>query len=356
MAVATEFRKVEHSFTCTSGRTPSAEAGPTKVQYVNLTATEIEQCRRLIDELFTDAVALPLLEFLQIAPIYAQELPRRIRTAFYHFKLNEKFSALCIRGLPQNPTIGPTPSAHRPPGIVEVVRRPEAIHVLFSSLLGEPFAWTTIQNGYVINDVMPVREHASLISSSGSARSFDLHTEDAFHSCAGEYLGLMCLRNRDRVATVLATVRAQDLNSDNLLALSEARYIVGANIAQLVPTVTHYSPILFGNLQWPYMRVNLNNTIARPGDRQAHSALEELRAALERNSVSVIFAPGDCWYLDNLRTAHGRVPFQPRYDGTDRWLKRIYITGSIRHSASLRSTAASRVLELQQEPTTNEHG
>ncbi|QMU70179.1 hypothetical protein GXP74_20055 [Streptacidiphilus sp. P02-A3a] len=32
----------------------------------------------------------------------------------------------------------------------------------------------------------------------------------------------------------------------------------------------------------------------------------------------VVLEPGDAIFLDNYRVVHGREPFQPRYDGTDR--------------------------------------
>lgn len=32
--------------------------------------------------------------------------------------------------------------------------------------------------------------------------------------------------------------------------------------------------------------------------------------------------PGEVLVVDNDLVVHGRVPFQARYDGTDRWLKR----------------------------------
>lgn len=43
---------------------------------------------------------------------------------------------------------------------------------------------------------------------------------------------------------------------------------------------------------------------------------------------------GDLPLLDIRRAVHGRFPSRPaRYDGTDRWLLRAYIAGSLRASA-----------------------
>lgn len=47
--------------------------------------------------------------------------------------------------------------------------------------------------------------------------------------------------------------------------------------------------------------------------------------ALDRCGTTVPNAPGDLTLIDNDVAVHGRIPFRPRYDGTDRWLKRVLI-------------------------------
>jgi alpha-ketoglutarate-dependent taurine dioxygenase len=39
----------------------------------------------------------------------------------------------------------------------------------------------------------------------------------------------------------------------------------------------------------------------------------------------VVLSDGDVLVIDNDRAVHGRSPFVPRYDGTDRWLKRALV-------------------------------
>jgi len=34
---------------------------------------------------------------------------------------------------------------------------------------------------------------------------------------------------------------------------------------------------------------------------------------------------GDLLVIDNNKTIHGRKPFQPKYDGTDRWVQRMLV-------------------------------
>jgi len=340
---------VEQSKTRQEGLNPlNAEVavGQTcRVAYIELAREEIQRVRALISEILSDREEIGLRDFLENASVWGQELPRRIRAALYDFKLHENSEAVCVRGFPLGDLqIGLTPQTHRPAGQVESARRPEIFHILCASLLGEPFGWTTIQNGYILNDVMPLISDTLRVTSSGSASTFDLHTEDAFHSCAGDYLGLMCFRNPDGVQTVLSNILPGDLSGETLATLFEPRYLVGANIAQKVPPVNALSPVLFGNPGFPYLRVNLNNTSTMPEDNDAIRALEELKQVLRKNSRLVVFEPGDCWYIDNLRVAHGRWPFSPRFDGTDRWLKRLYINSAFRRSTRYRATPSARIL------------
>jgi alpha-ketoglutarate-dependent taurine dioxygenase len=44
----------------------------------------------------------------------------------------------------------------------------------------------------------------------------------------------------------------------------------------------------------------------------------------------VALAPGDILILDNYRGVHGRRPFEAKYDGRDRWLKRVSVTRDLR--------------------------
>jgi len=315
------------------------------VSYLELNSTELHQISELFTDIFRGQSQIVLRDFLKTAAVWGQELPRRVRQHLYEFKVDQSYEAVCVRGFPlDDKALGPTPGAHRSAGEIELVGPNEIIHVLCASLLGEPFAWSTIQNGYIINDVMPLIDDIHVVSSSGSASKFDFHTEDAFHRCAGDYLGLMCFRNPDRVGTVLSNILPGDLSTQTIEILFEERYYVGANVAQEVPAVQTLSPVLFGNKSFPYLRINLNNTSTRPGDEEASRALAELKAVLDKNATVVVFEPGDCWYIDNLRVAHGRWPFEPRFDGMDRWLKRLYVNSSFRHAAPYKLTPSSRTL------------
>jgi hypothetical protein len=58
---------------------------------------------------------------------------------------------------------------------------------------------------------------------------------------------------------------------------------------------------------------------------RAQSALAALHRAVKTATQHVVLAAGDLLVIDNDRAVHGRTPFTPRYDGTDRWLKRSLV-------------------------------
>jgi enduracididine beta-hydroxylase len=57
-----------------------------------------------------------------------------------------------------------------------------------------------------------------------------------------------------------------------------------------------------------------------------------------------VLEPGDMLFVDNFRAVHGRRPFSARFDGRDRWLKRINVTRDLRKSRRVRGSRESRVI------------
>ncbi|HYG65572.1 MAG TPA: arginine beta-hydroxylase, Fe(II)/alpha-ketoglutarate-dependent, partial [Thermoanaerobaculia bacterium] len=58
----------------------------------------------------------------------------------------------------------------------------------------------------------------------------------------------------------------------------------------------------------------------------------------------VVLEPGEICFIDNFKAVHGRRAFRARYDGEDRWLKRVNIVRDLRKSRAVRPSAASRTI------------
>ncbi|MFF8442146.1 arginine beta-hydroxylase, Fe(II)/alpha-ketoglutarate-dependent [Streptomyces californicus] len=301
-------------------------------------------------------------EFLLDAPVIAHELPRRLRTFMARARLDAWPHALVVRGNPvDDASLGSTPvhwRTARTPG-----SRPLSfLLVLYAGLLGDVFGWATQQDGRVVTDVLPIKGGEHTLVSSSSRQELGWHTEDAFSPYRADYVGLLSLRNPDGVATTLAGVPLDDLDERTLDVLFEARFLIRpddshlqvnnstaqqgrAEFEGIAQAADRPEPvaILTGHRAAPHLRVDGDFSAPAEGDEEAAAALGTLRKLIDASLYELVLDQGDVAFIDNRRAVHGRRAFQPRYDGRDRWLKRINITRDL-HRSRKAWAGGSRVL------------
>ena len=64
-------------------------------------------------------------------------------------------------------------------------------------------------------------------------------------------------------------------------------------------------------------------------DQEADDALRAARRGHREHHTAVALEPGDLLIIDNTVAVHGRSPFTPRFDGTDRWLQRTFVVSDL---------------------------
>jgi Fe(II)/alpha-ketoglutarate-dependent arginine beta-hydroxylase len=283
----------------------------------------------------------------------AHRLPQRLREFLLRFRLDELAGVALIRGLPLPVDPGPTPSIWRDE---EAKRRTvdfEVALLLCGSVIGDPFAWATQQAGALVNDVIPVTGYEDSQVGAGSLTTLKWHTEDAFHPCRAEWLALACLRNPDHVATTVAHVEDALPAVQEPDELFEECVFIGPDDAHKpdfkqpadAPLTRdslaesrsgRRTAVLSGPPHAPELCVDpAYMEILEPGSPAAE-AVDELCAGLDAALKRVVLEPGDALFIDNRRAVHGRAPFRARYDGTDRWLKRINLMRDIRRAGKAR--------------------
>jgi Fe(II)/alpha-ketoglutarate-dependent arginine beta-hydroxylase len=338
---------------------------------LSLSAHEIDAVQALTHGIALEHKSVEEVEFIRRAPVYAHELPRRIREFLTDFKLREPACGVClISGYPiDNARIGNTPSHWKWKLDTANSLEEQIMFVLFGSLLGDPFAWATQQDGYLMHDVFPIQGNQYDQLGTGSEQTLWWHTEDAFHPHCADYLGLMCLRNADRVATTIGAVDLSHLSPEQVDVLFQPRFLIRPdeshseknesdlrkqtragdevldsayeNIKKL-NSAPPKIPMLFGDRQTPYVR--LDPYFTTPLDDEAGAALNALAQSVDDNLQEVVLQPGDCFFIDNYRIVHGRKAFKAKYDGTDRWLKRLNLTRDLRKSQGSRGGCEMRVM------------
>ncbi len=323
-----------------------------------LSASESRQVTGLVERLIEEYPSPVDHAFVATAADLARSLPDGLVRFLRSFQGAEPAVAAVIRGLPvDDKRVGPTPehwSAHCDPART----MPEDFYfLLLGSLIGEVFGWSTLQNGALLHNVLPNRAEENDQSGAGSRAPLLWHIEDAFHPYRCDYLALMALRNPDEIGTSLGSVRNLKVTQHEREVLWDRRFHirpdkvhmkgldVGAPGAEFEHSPQPVS-ILFGDADEPYLRINPPFMTALPGDEEAEQVLADVISRIDESMGEVILHPGDVVFIDNYLAVHGRGSFTPRYDGTDRWMRKALFTRDLRKSRGVRDSADGRVLRL----------
>ncbi|HWN42373.1 MAG TPA: guanitoxin biosynthesis L-enduracididine beta-hydroxylase GntD [Thermoanaerobaculia bacterium] len=334
-----------------------------------LDTAEVAAIKKLTAEIAAvfDSVEDP--ELLRQASVWAQELPRRLRAALVEFRLTEPDAAhIIISGFSVDEyKIGPTPEHwNRPDEYRSPALEEEIFLVLASSLLGECIGWKTQQAGRIVHDVMPIKGMEQDQIGTGSEMTIWWHTEDAFHPMRGDYLGMLCLRNPDAVPTTFAALDQVKLSPQDRETLFEPHYTIKPDdshrqenaapededeLQQVYRRIEQMKrqpdkiSLLSGDPRSPYIRIDHYYMDPVQDNPRAQQALEALVKAVDEQIGDIVLHPGEICFIDNFKAVHGRRAFKARYDGNDRWMKRINITRDLRKSRAERSGATSRIIQ-----------
>lgn len=300
--------------------------------------------------------------------VTAHRLPRRLQEFLLRFRLDEHAGFALIGGLPLNGNkLGPTPSVWKEEGPTRRTVDFEVVLLLCGSLIGDPFAWASQQGGALVNDVIPVTGYETSQVGAGSLTELKWHTEDAFHPFRADWIALACLRNPDEVGTTVALVddalpvvrEPEQLRKPCVVIRPDDAHMPEFRQPPGPPVDLRHrpkraqggrsrgarrTPVLSGTRAAPELCIDpAYMEILSPGSPAAE-AVGELCAGLDRAQHPVVLRPGDAIFIDNRRVVHGRAPFRARYDGSDRWLKRINIMRDIRRASEARVAEVPPIL------------
>ncbi|NUS44078.1 MAG: iron hydroxylase [Mycobacteriaceae bacterium] len=233
--------------------------------------------------------------------------------------------AAVISGLVlDNADLGPTPQDWSHAGVRSLSA--DIAMMLLARCAGVPFGWQGQQAGRIVNNVVPAAGHEDEQTGASSATLLAPHTEDAFHPRRANMLLLGCMRNPDLVATTLSSVRQVQLDEAHRRLLAAPTLPILPDISYGAVPDTGAAPTvstLWDGPQGPTLRYDPAYTPLPRARAEFRAAYEALTTELERVSYTVALEAGQLLLVDNDVAVHGRVPFTARYDGTDRWLKRV---------------------------------
>jgi L-asparagine oxygenase len=234
-----------------------------------------------------------------------------------------------VRNAGRDPSLPPTPSD----AAAKVARTSyvgEWTLLLLASSLGTVVSYREQRAGQLFNNILPMRGSEDEVSSQGSRTELGLHRECTFSDVGPDFIGLYCHRGGDVATYIVSAARLQHCLSDRQWEiLRQPRFAtpVPPLFRRDSPAAAAHHPhsIFLGERDNPEIRVD--TTLTRGTDHEAEAALDELRTLAWHDDVleRVVLNPGDLLLLDNRKCLHGRQAFTANFDGSDRWLVRLYV-------------------------------
>lgn len=272
-------------------------------------------------------------DFLRAVAHAGRTLPQEVYDALVDFADSAPASgAMLIENMPLG-DLPPTPDD--PVHAAKGDKVSEFALLTAGRVLGRPVGYKPEHGGDVVQNISPTKRNADRQVSTSSKSMLEFHTEAAFHPHRPRYLLLLCLRGDPAAATTLCSIQGvlETLTPRARSVLFQSRFTTGIDESYAGGRSAARSiqrPVLSGDPDYP--KLWLDADLMSGTDPVAQEALDELARLVREHATAVTLKAGDLLVVDNDLAVHGRTPFKPRFDGTDRWLQRSFVVAD--HTAA----------------------
>lgn len=243
----------------------------------------------------------------------------------------------------RNMAIGDVPPTPAHPMIDESIT-PESRKSLLDMgrILGTPVSYAQEQNGRLIQNIVPVHKTEYQQISTSSKVELQMHTESSFHPYRPSHVLLLCLRGDESAFTTYADdfdiIEKLSDEAINVLKMpwfttqvdDSFRTNGEPNMKMTTSILRENTVSVYSSWMMTYDSAFMEASgVDEKSQVEAERALEEMRMAVDASTKQVALKTGELMVIDNRTTVHGRKPFQPRYDGTDRWVQRMVVIGTL---------------------------
>ena len=240
----------------------------------------------------------------------------------------------------RNNKIGDVPPTPAHPMIDEGITAESRESLLnIGKILGFPISYKQEQDGRLIQNLVPVHKTEYEQISTSSKVELEMHTEAAFHPYRPSHVLLLCLRGDDSAVTTYADDFdiIPKLSEESVSILQKPWFTTrvdmsfrthGESDMEIVTPILSKKESFLNTGGW---RITYDSSFMQAigvdmeSKELAERALSEMRDAVSSSIKEIVLKTGDLLVINNDSTVHGRRPFQPRYDGTDRWVQRMLV-------------------------------
>lgn len=313
------------------------------MENLNLNNYEFNQINKILNTVTEHFYKSNLCDKILYSQRLSFQLPTRLIEFIkkFQFSIDKKTRLTLISNLVVDPNLK-TPKFIKK---AEDFSREDLLICSIAFILGEVFGWEEEQNGRIVHDVIPLKSHHDSQESTGSSKEIYWHTEEAFHDYSADYLVLLCIKNPDLIATSYCSINSLDLSDPVYDILFEPKFIFKkVSSHKSNSRETYIKPVLYGCRAKPFIKID-PFFMEEAVDEEANNAFKSLIDYINLSLKYIILKPGDLLILDNLMCVHGRNSFLAKYDGNDRWLKRVNVTRDIYKLKKYGSHILSRILK-----------
>jgi hypothetical protein len=192
---------------------------------------------------------------------------------------------------------------------------------------GSVYGFAQEQNGATVQNLFPIKTDEGRQISSSSKIVLEMHTETAFHPWRADVVLLLCVREDDKAGTNIACLPdiIEHLDMETIRILHQPVFFTRIDESFKSSEQSDaqiQTPVLFdGGTSMTYDRALMTGLTS-----EAEIALRLFSDAIEKVKTTIFLKTGEILVLNNRTAVHGRTPFEARYDGTDRWLKRVMVS------------------------------
>lgn len=200
----------------------------------------------------------------------------------------------------------------------------------FASSFGQPYGFDNEQGGALVQDLFPIKKNETEQISSSSKIELEIHTETAFHPDAPGFIVLFCVRGDENAGTTFVELEdvMAGLTQKDIGLLSKKSFITTVD-KSFLDEGEENKEIKTEILHEGGKKMVYDMTAMRGVDEESQTALNRFTELVHKEKHTFYLETGQIAVVDNWRTAHGRTQFTPRYDGTDRWLKRVMLRKTV---------------------------
>ena len=281
------------------------------------------------------------------------EIPERIKNTLISFKKNGSKDGILLLNinLQNNIFLYPTPKSNQH-NIGEKTNLSK-IQALFMCIMGELVSYEAESNGSLFQDIIPLESMLDNQTSTGSKFELEIHTEQAFSKLRPDILSLACLRSDENALTYILPIDCIINNMTNyeLELLKKPLWKIGVDLSFKMNCdkfidgdIRGPIPIIYGTIKDPCLVFDQDLMIGI--NEEAEQLKKEIIDIYYKYRLSHVLKPGQIIFIDNRRAVHGRSSFKPKYNGTDRFIIRSFVTLDYNSSMHARNTN-SRVIEAK---------